>query len=110
MSREHTGPERSRDEGQPGDPHDAGIRLGNEEALDEGGLGPMSHTYGAGGLGTGGGVVELGLTSSLSATPQGITVGAGSGCPVGLGPGTLTRVARETERCRVGRPRRRSDC
>ena len=38
------------------DPHDAGLRLGSEEALAEGDIGPMSHTYGAGGIGSGAGL------------------------------------------------------
>ena len=38
------------------DGHDAGIRPGNEDELEDGGVGPMSHTYGAGGLGSGKGL------------------------------------------------------
>jgi hypothetical protein len=66
---------RERQEHEPGtaDPHDAGIRLGNEEALEEGGVGPMSHTYGAGGLGAGQG---LGGTRDNVSNEQGGSTGA----------------------------------
>ncbi|HET9517824.1 MAG TPA: hypothetical protein VFO77_08875 [Actinoplanes sp.] len=57
----------------PGDPHDAGIRLGNDEALEEGGVGPMSHTYGAGGLGLGEG---LGGTRDNVSNEMGGSTGA----------------------------------
>jgi hypothetical protein len=63
------------------DPHDAGIRMGNEEALEEGGVGPMSFTTGAGGLGSGAG---LGGTRDDFSNEHGGDTGAmlgGKGAP-----------------------------